>query len=413
MVENKGELKSKMPSTKEEFWSHLSATGMPAVPEEFGVTFAHQTVPAGTVREIERFIHVFEAVTTRPTWQNAVAGPRSAMLRTEKQEVCFFSAWDFHLPPDGPWQVIEFNDNGSGLLYAALINSVMHDLLGAEERAVVVPPPSYEELCANLKRMVRREATEFFGTLPDGLFLILDDPESLKRGKFLREMQMLRDLMREDGLTAEVGAVTDLRWRENQLLFLDQPVAFVVNRSTDFFLESEISSALREAFRAGSVYIAPNPFTYATRSDKRLLEFFSNADRDAELGIRSDERDVLSVHVPATHLLRSDNIDAMVEHKEQLVFKPINSHASRGFLPSSQVGRSRLNRLVRKGDGYVSQRKIGRPQVGLDNGGSVWVDLRVWAYRGELTLLSGRASVRGDMLDLAPPGGWLPTFAGK
>jgi hypothetical protein len=44
---------------------------------------------------------------------------------------------------------------------------------------------------------------------------------------------------------------------------------------------------------------------------------------------------------------------------------------------------------------------------------TLWTDLRVWAYRGERYLISGRASKERDRLDLAPPGGWLATFAAK
>ncbi len=46
----------------------------------------------------------------------------------------------------------------------------------------------------------------------------------------------------------------------------------------------------------------------------------------------------------------------------------------------------------------------------LDDGERLWTDLRVWAYRGEIVLVSGRASRRPDRLDLEPPGGWLPTY---
>jgi hypothetical protein len=45
------------------------------------------------------------------------------------------------------------------------------------------------------------------------------------------------------------------------------------------------------------------------------------------------------------------------------------------------------------------------------DGVSLWTDLRVWAYLGERFLLSGRASVRPDGIDLSPPGGWLATYA--
>jgi hypothetical protein len=50
---------------------------------------------------------------------------------------------------------------------------------------------------------------------------------------------------------------------------------------------------------------------------------------------------------------------------------------------------------------------------GTDGKVTLWTDLRVWAYRGERYLISGRASKQPDLLDLAPPGGWLATFEVK
>lgn len=62
-------------------------------------------------------------------------------------------------------------------------------------------------------------------------------------------------------------------------------MSFIVNRSTDFLWQSEDFCALRKAYHAGRVYGAPNPFTYATRSDKRLLEWLSLPHWDKELVI--------------------------------------------------------------------------------------------------------------------------------
>ena len=280
-------------------------------------------------------------------------------------------------------------------------------------QATLEAPPPAADLARRIKQMVRREAEEFFGAMPKGLFLILDEPEALERGKFRPEMEMLRDLFREEGWPAEVGSTAELRWDGEELQYDGRPVSFIVNRSTDFFLEKEITRSLRDAFLNGSVYVAPNPFTYGTRSDKRLLEFLSLPSWDRELGIEAGEREVLSRHIPETHLLRPDNLDAIVENRHEFVFKPIRSHASRGFLPSARVGRSRLQRLVRRGEGYVAQRKVGRPRIDLEGDSHVWVDLRVWAYRGERVLLSGRSSVDQDSLDLRPPAGWVPTFAAR
>ena len=402
-----------MADRREQLWSRLRAAGIPGVPDEFSVTFAHQAVPAAVLAEIDRFIGVFEDVTTRRAWRENVIGSSGHGLPAQRPEVCFFSAWDFHLPPDEPWQVIEFNDNGSGLLYAGLINESFHALMEPASQASLEAPPAAVEIGRRVKQMVRREAEEFYGAVPDGLFLILDEPEALVRGKFGGEMEMLRELFREEGWPADVASTADLRWDGERLWRGGEPVSFIVNRSTDFFLEKEVTRPLRDAFLHGGVYVAPNPFTYATRSDKRLLEFLSLPSWDRELGIEAGEREVLSRHIPETHLLRADNVEAIAEDRHRFVFKPIRSHASRGFLPSARVGRSRLQRLVRRGEGYVAQRKVGRPEIRLDDGSSVWVDLRVWAYRGERVLLSGRTSVDEDSLDLRPPAGWLPTFAAR
>jgi hypothetical protein len=167
---------------------------------------------------------------------------------------------------------------------------------------------------------------------------------------------------------------------------------------------------LCSAYRAGSVYVAPNPFTYATRSDKRLLEWLSLPDWDKDLGIEPAERRILNAHVPETHLIRNENLDALAQRKQDFAFKPLHGFAGRGLLASAAIGRARLRRLVNRGEDYVAQRWVAKPCLQID-GAAVRTDLRVWAYRGEILHLSGRASRRTDRLDLAPPGGWLPTYA--
>jgi hypothetical protein len=61
-------------------------------------------------------------------------------------------------------------------------------------------------------------------------------------------------------------------------------------------------------------------------------------------------------------------------------------------------------------DRYVAQKWVPKPCIETEEA-TLWTDLRVWAYRGEIFHLSGRASRRPDRLDLTPPGGWLPTYA--
>ena len=148
--------------------------------------------------------------------------------------------------------------------------------------------------------LVEREAKAFYGERPAGALLILDDLESLQGGKFRGELRLLGDLLRERGWRAAIGSAAEALWEGERLTYQGLPVAFVVNRSTDFFWASDDFAALRKAYASGAVYVAPNPFTYATRSDKGLMEWLSSPDRDSDLGIEADERRILSAHVPET-----------------------------------------------------------------------------------------------------------------
>ena len=405
-----------MTLVKEEFFGALSARGMPEIPQDFSVVPLAQLIPHTTLVEIDNFMRLFDRITTGTTWQRVVTSSAPEIARFARSEVCFFTAWDFHLSPEQGWQLIECNDNGSGFLFSALINRLFYELSDLAQDRAIEEPPSMDAFREQLTFFIEREAREFCGALPDGLFLVLDTSDQLRSGKFYRELVLLRDLLRHRGWHSEVGTPDDLRWDGNYLLLDRRPVAFVINRSTDFFWEAEAFSPLRAAYLEGKVYVAPNPFTYATRSDKRLLEFLSLPNWDQELGILPEERAVLSAHVPATYLLREENLDEIAAKKTAFFFKPAHGFASHGVLTSSQVGKRRLRQLLRKKSAYVAQKTVPKPTLvseGKDGKVTLWTDLRVWAYRGERYLISGRASKQRDLLDLAPPGGWLATFETK
>jgi hypothetical protein len=399
------------PTSRERFFAALRAAGMPER-QEFSVAPRHQTVSNAMLAEIAGFIRVFDAVTGREAWRAAALRQAPAIAQARRREVCFFSAWDFHCPPEGGFQLIEFNDNGSGLLYAAIVNALYYEAAGLRGESAIAPPAAIPAFRRTIADMVEREARAFFGERPAERLLVLDDADSLRAGKFRGELRMLRDLLSEHGWRAELGSAAETGWDGRRLLFDRVPVAFVVNRSTDFLWRADDFAALRNAYEAGGLYAAPNPFTYATRSDKRLLEWLSQPLLDEALGIEAAERRTLSAHTPETHALGADNLDMLARAKGDFVFKPMRGFAGRGLIDSGAVGRARLSRLVKRGEGYVAQRRIAKPCIEVD-GARLWTDLRVWAYRGEITALSGRASIRPDRLDLTPPGGWLPTYAAR
>lgn len=404
-----------MASFDDVFYAALREAGIPDAPESFSIAVLHQEVPRAVLAEIDAFLRAFDRVTTRAAWQETVTASAPAIARPRRAEVCFFSAWDFHLPPDRPdrWQIIECNDNGSGLVFAALLNRFYYEMSALGELRSVEEPMPFPVFERRVADMIRTEAEAFFGGPIPGIVLILDDAESVHKGKFRHEFVLLRDLCRRAGWGAEIGSPEETTWDGGRLLCRGEQVSFVVNRSTDFYWDAEVFSPLRAAYADGSVFVAPNPFTYATRSDKRLFELLAMPTQDAELGIRPDERVLLSAHVPETRLLRPENAEELAREKEEWFFKPCHGFASHGILTRAVVGRSHLRRLLKRGDPYVAQRRVPKSRLDSREGVSLWADLRVWAYRGKRYLLSGRASRNSETMDLSAPGGWLPTYAGR
>lgn len=211
-----------------EFLDALRAAGMSEVPEGFSVALVAQEIPADVLAGIEEFIRVFDRVTSRTSWQEGVTSPALELARQHRSEVAFFSAWDFHLPSEAPehWQLIEFNDNGSGFFFAALINHYFYELSGLGRRQGVEPPPTISAFSERLLGMIEQETEIFFGDTGSGFFLILDDLESLESGKFRDEHVMLRDLLRHRGCDAELAAPGALSWNGRDLLFQDRAVSF-------------------------------------------------------------------------------------------------------------------------------------------------------------------------------------------
>lgn len=398
------------------------------IPDAFSVVPVAQLVPESLAREIDELIAVFERVTTRPSWQRAVSADGPAWANPPHTEVCFFSAWDFHVPHDDPdgWQLIEVNDNGSGFLFASIINRSFYELANlATDRSIDAPlaRAAFEDrIAAMVDREARnwdqtrrsRRSPEKVGNVVSDPLLVLDDAESLSRGHFRAELDLLASLLAAHGWQTTIGAPEELSVGDSMLRHRGRDVSFVINRSTEFLWQGDAFQPLRESFAAGRVYVAPNPFTYLTRSDKRLFELLSHGDRDDELGISSAERAVLSRRVPETLVLRDDNVDELARRKHELFFKPARGYASHGTIAGESVGRSRLSRLLRSGEPYVAQRFVAQGELVMPGAEAapLHTDLRVWAYRGDRYLVSGRASTREDRRELRA-GGWIPTFVAE
>ena len=62
----------------------------------------------------------------------------------------------------------------------------------------------------------------------------------------------------------------------------------------------------------------------------------------------------------------AENVEMLAQRKHDFVFKPLHGFAGRGLLDSAAVGRARLRRLVKHGEGYVAQRWVPKPCIEVD-----------------------------------------------
>jgi hypothetical protein len=123
----------------------------------------------------------------------------------------FFQRLGFSPSPEDGWQLIEFNDNGSGFLFAAIINALYYEAAGLGQEQRIMAPARLPAFNQHIGDLVEQEAGASFGECPAGLFLVLDDAESLQQGKFRKELRLLCDLLHQRGWRAELGSPAELR----------------------------------------------------------------------------------------------------------------------------------------------------------------------------------------------------------
>ncbi len=86
--------------SRDQLFAALTAAGMPEIPAQFSIVPFPHTIPHTTLAEIDAFIRLFDRLTTSPTWQQTVTADAPLIAHRKRPEICFFTAWDFHLPPE-------------------------------------------------------------------------------------------------------------------------------------------------------------------------------------------------------------------------------------------------------------------------------------------------------------------------
>lgn len=378
------------------------ALGVHGLPEPMAVSHAHlfSALPVYVSRrhleQTASVVAAVQAVAALPIYQSAVLAWAPDIARFDPQSPGGLLGFDFHLGVDGP-QLIEINTNPGGVLLNAI--------LGQAQRAcmpeVTRPPMDAEGVEERVLSVMLTEWRLQRGSAPLRFIAIAD--ESPKQQYLYPEFLLFRELFRRHGYRAEICAPDELVPTDNGLRLGDDDVDLIYNRLTDFALAQPAHAAIRSAYLAGKVAVSPHPRAHALYADKRNLGLLADHDFLHSAGASQSDADTLSSGVPATRLLTGQNRDAMWATRRHLFFKPAAGFGSKAAYRGDKLTRRVWEDMA--GTSYVAQ-KIVMPSERLAGSGLApfKVDIRCYAYAGEVLLYAARI-YQGQTTNFRTPGG--------
>ena len=393
----------------EPFWSAL-AQSHPHLFAQTGVFVSESDLKA-----MADLVQVMEEVVALPAFRQQALAQAPDIAAFEPGSAGVFLGYDFHLSDQGP-RLIEINTNAGGALLCARLarNADPRAWGGCPEgkaaRALVSDGAALE---AKLVAMFQREWSLFkvAGGLnrPLGTIAIVDDaPET----QFLApEFQLFKNLFDTWGWRALVVDGAALTWDGDKLRAGAQVIDLVYNRLTDFFLEQPAHAALRQAYLARAVALTPNPRAYALYGDKRHLTWLSDPERLAELGVPEACRAVLLARIPRTVAVTPEAGERFWRERKQWFFKPATGFGSRAAYRGDKLTKRVFGEIL--AGNYVAQALVppSERRVGAgEEGASLKLDVRNYAYNGQVQLVAARL-YQGQTTNFRTPGGGFgPVF---
>jgi glutathione synthase/RimK-type ligase-like ATP-grasp enzyme len=348
-----------------------------------------------------------EAVVALPAYREAALAWAPPIARHDPLTRGAFLGLDFHLAPDGP-QLIEINTNPGGALLSGLLAVAQHACCD-EVRAVATRDGTFGSLEHRLFEMFSAEwRIAGRSGLPRTVAIVDDEPAS----QYLYpEFLLFERLFERFGVRASVVDPRELEFRGGLLLAANERIEIVYNRLTDFALAAPAHAPLREAYLAGAAVVTPHPRAHALFADKRNLSLLGDEQVLTRFDASDDVIATLVASIPRTEVVRAEAAELLWAGRKQLFFKPFAGYGSRGAYRGDKLTRRVFEEIL--AGGYVSQALVpptrggAAPPVGPP---PLKLDLRNYAYRGEVQLVAARLW-RGQTTNFrSPGGGFAPVF---
>ena len=300
-----------------------------------------------------------------------------------------FFGYDFHIGEQGP-KLIEINTNAGG----GYLNVLLARAWGMQTKA----EDAFFDMFMNEWKLKKGN------TLPERIAIVDDDCES----QFLYpEFRLFKKLFEKRGLAAVIANAKDLEYRNGFLFYEEARIDLVYNRLTDFSLELEAHSVLREAYLSGAVVLTPHPRAHALYADKRNLSVLTDRQCLSDFGLDEETADILLQGIAKTRIVKKENAEALWHERRQLFFKPGSGYGAKAVYRGEKLTKRVWGEILEVP--YVSQEYV--PAMEFEADGRIFkYDYRNFSYHGEVQLLAARL-YQGQTTNFRTEGGGFAPVA--
>lgn len=353
-------------------------------------------------------IRAIEHVTKLPGYIAAAQDPGDdPIVRFRPGAIGVLMGYDFHLSQEGP-KLIEINTNAGGALINVFVARAQKACCAPIE-AFVPGRGDVDDCEAAVLESFRSEQRRQRGGAPLARIAIVDaDP----RSQYLYpEFILFERLFRRNGIEAVIAPPGDLAHRDGKLWFGGDPVDLVYNRLTDFRLAEPEHAALRAAYLADDVVGTPNPWAHAMFADKRNLVRLTDAALLEDWGVTQEDSDTLQAGIPRTVMVTRERAGDLWARRATLFFKPAAGFGSKAAYRGDKLTRKTWEMIL---DGAYVAQDFASPNARtiLIDGErrAMKVDVRNYAYEGDVQLLAARLYQGQTTNFRTPGGGFAPVF---
>lgn len=362
---------------------------------------------ANELKAMNQLISVIEKIIHLEKFQQIIFDRSPQIARKAFGPLGVFMGYDFHLSDDGP-KLIEINTNAGG----ALLNL---ELAKAQEACCLVENAFFEtndslaKLDEDFCEMFLSEWKLQRTTEKPRLIAIIDSHPSEQY--LYPEFILFKRLFAKFGISSIIADPSELKWSDGKLWAGDQVVDLIYNRLTDFYLEEDDHSAIREAYVSGAVVVTPAPHHHALYANKFNLETLTDEKFLSTLKLSEEETSILSRGIPETRNVAAFSAEEMWKDRKNLFFKPVSGYGGKATYRGDKLTRKVWGEILESD--YVAQKIIPPSQRVIQQGETktdLKVDIRAYVYNGKIQLLASRLYAGQTTNFRTTGGGFAPVF---